>query len=503
MPVEHINGTTGGSGAMSLPATDPQDVIMLVTMRNGTEYPAPTTGYDTVALLANTGLNDVLRGRLEWRTNLIGPITIPANTGGGVLRRIAEVYRGLEFNPLPVHGLAYARSDTPPATEDELQFNVLPTDESNEWVFSVAFFAGDATDETTPPAGLTLRHTTGTTTRIATYDSNAAPLATSYIGPPFAINRRWATLSWHMYPYPAAYLNQVLEDITLESQAFLTRFAVLDQTLEDITLESEAYIPPVTDADLDQTVAFVTLQSSATITQPEPIVCTAEPAPIFNGCTSVVNHAVYASLNLYDVLLNALYPAIRESNPATAYDTMEDWLDRLNWQDCMGACRMPGINGVLPTEIVGECGSYVVDLTYDDCLVKTLQHGTIMALTRMQFGRTKNLCFVNDVIAPLGAVVYPTPGLEAECPHKMTIAPMTDALDTWQKGGCVPQADATCLAYYTPNPDDPPGLPSRIYPGLMAAECIVRSMFAQYRFIEFERLIAVPSSIPDCSSLDI
>lgn len=503
MPVEHINGTTGGSGAMSLPATDPQDVILLVTMRNGTEYPAPTTGFDTITLVANVGLNDVLRGRLEWRTNLIGPITIPANTGGGVLRRIAEVYRGLDFNPFPVHGVALGRSDTPPGTEDELRFNALPSDESNEWIFSIAFFAGDATDETDPPAGLTLRRTTGTTTRVATYDSNGAAMATEYIGPPFAINRRWGTFSWHMYPYPAAYLNQVLEDITLESEAMLARFAVLDQTLEDITLESEAYIPPVTDADLDQTVAFITLDSTATITQPEPIVCTPDPAPVINDCVSVVNHAVYTSFRLYDVLQNALFPAIRESNPMTAFDTMDDWLDRLNWVDCMGACRMPGINGVLPTEIIGECGSYEADLVYPACLVDTIKHGIIAALTRMQYGRTKNLCTVNEIIAPLGAVVFPTAGQEDECPHKMTIAPSSDELETWQRLSCNALLPSTCLAFYVPNPDDPPGLPARIYPGLMAAECIVRSMFTQHNFIDFTRLISVPGVIPNCSSLEL
>lgn len=508
MAISFVASTSGDNTPIVMPPHETNDLIVLLSdgWPPATSPLLATPGFTQVTInssLPNTSPANYYR--LEYMRSPGGTVTIDPSPAPSNKLRLFAIYRNAALVAEPL--VLRASELVGGSGDNHLFFDSANLLIANAWAFAVAMvtMGGDATDTTLPPATLTRRVTMFDQNRFALYDSNGPIL--NFVGgngPNFTPNHSYRTLIYSLKELEGAFVNTKIEPIFLVSDA-----EVVDQTIATLNstiscfVEAEADVPQVIQATVNASVGFVTLNSTANITQAEPVICTPDPAPVIDGCVSVVNHAVYTSFRLYDVLTNALLPAIRESNPATAYDTMPDWLDRLNWVDCMGACRMPGINGILPNEIIGECGSTMAEFIYTDCLTKTIQHGIILALTRMQYGRTKNLCFVNDVIAPLGAVVYPTPGLEAECPHKMTIAPLTDYLPSWQRAECVPQAATTCLAYYTPTPLDPPGLPSRIYPGLMAAECIVRSMFTQHRFIEFERLIAVPGSIPSCSSLEL
>jgi hypothetical protein len=507
MAISYIGGVTGNNSPMVLPDHGEFDLILLVTQGDSTNQPETTPGFTLwYSYITTTSIPGRMRFEYMFSPGGSGLI-IPPNTGIGNFNRVADIYRGMR-NPNPVDTTPNPDADLSVGGANRLTFGANPVAISGSWIMSWASIAmnGDPADVSTAPAALTRRGNVAGQQRLASYDTNG-PVGSfpDTLGPVFSPNRNFRTVTTTLQPLEGAYLIQKLENVVLDGQAVLTenRTANLTQRLDNVTLIAEATIPEIRQAELVQKLEFVRLQSTATIEQPPVFVCTPDPAPVVNGCVSVVNHAVYTAFRLYDVLLNALYPAIRESNPMTAYDTLDDWLDRLRWQDCMGACRMPGINGTLPTEIIGECGSYVVDLEYPDCLVTYLKHATVVALTRMQYGRPKNLCYVNDIIAPLGAVIFPTAGRYDECPHQMTIAPYTDVFQTWQKIGCEPAFDSTCSAYYTVTPSDPEGLPPRIYPGLMAAECIVRSMFPQYGFHEFERLYEVPDVIPECVSMEM
>jgi hypothetical protein len=507
MAISYIGGVSGNNSPLVLPDHGEFDFILLVTQGDNTNQPETTPGFTLwYSYITTTSIPGRMRFEYKFSEGGSG-LEIPPNTGTGNFNRVADIYRGVR-NPNGVDITPNPDADLSGGGTNRITFGSNPIAISGSWIVAWASIVmnGAPADVSTPPASLTRRGNVANQQRLASYDTNG-PVGSfpDTLGPVFSPNRNFRSVTTTLQPLEGAYLIQTLQDVVLAAESTLmeARTANLVQTLENVTLIAEATIPEVRTAELVQKLEFVRLQSQATITQEPVFVCTPVPAPVINGCVSVVNHAVYTSFRLYDVLLNALYPAIRESNPMTAYDTLDDWLERLRWQDCMGSCRMPGINGLLPTEIMGECGEYVVDLEYPDCLVTYLKHATVVALTRLQYGRTKNLCYVNDIIAPLGAVIFPTAGRYDECPHQMTIAPYTDTFQTWQKLGCDPVFNSTCSAFYTPTPSDPEGLPARIYPGLMAAECIVRSMFPQYGFHEFERLIAVPNTIPNCVTLEL
>lgn len=261
-------------------------------------------------------------------------------------------------------------------------------------------------------------------------------------------------------------------------------------------------------------------------------------------CASLVDHSIYAAKRLLDVLASAVWPAIRESDPWTAHDTLDDWLDRLGWQDCFDcACRDPSIKGLTPIDVMGvEEGCDLIVCcppTFPDELICAVKQGVVRSLARLQLGVVRNLDAINFVIEPLGAKleascyryvaldpmtcneddgvtleVCPAPTIDATDPWlckqqdvgaiaaqsvptwmrqwEFKICPLTDVLPACVKLECDPDiplpraseaieaaasgAISTVQAYYEPDCNDTMGLPSRIYPGVMAAECIVRSM---------------------------
>lgn len=211
--------------------------------------------------------------------------------------------------------------------------------------------------------------------------------------------------------------------------------------------------------------------------------CVYDSRPCFN----IANHSVYTALRLYDVLINSLWPALRESDPFTAYDTMDDWLDRLGWKDCFGACRDSELGALTPVEMSTICGSEVCDLDYPKCLNDTIKHGIIIALQKLNSRGTMNLERLNWIIADLGARLIATGADAFGGPLIFNLCPKTDELTTWERLSCLPKQEGTCKAYIEPNACYNRGLPDRIYPGLLAAECIIRAALVRCGSIKINR----------------
>lgn len=72
--------------------------------------------------------------------------------------------------------------------------------------------------------------------------------------------------------------------------------------------------------------------------------------------TSMASVAAFIASILFDAIQNSLWPSIRESNPATAVDTLDQWLEKYQWRDCYGLCRNRQLTILSPFEVMGVCG---------------------------------------------------------------------------------------------------------------------------------------------------
>lgn len=235
-------------------------------------------------------------------------------------------------------------------------------------------------------------------------------------------------------------------------------------------------------------------------------------------CHSIVSHAVYTGNRLWSTLMETLAPALRESDPFTCFDTVDDWLSRYRWQDCFAShCRSAQLGKLTPLEVMGMCGcTEYCPPEFPAELVLAVKLGTVKALTRLQMIVGPNIDKMNFVLAPLGAHVVsvglaPTVASVDEC----TAPPCTDN----PGDGCCPPSDHpvvqvthdgltlpkprrtncsldglnapytdTIPAYYdTCAATDAAGLPPRIWPGVLVAECILRSVIRPYQNVEIQR----------------
>lgn len=216
---------------------------------------------------------------------------------------------------------------------------------------------------------------------------------------------------------------------------------------------------------------------------------------VFTPCTSVVVHSVYVGMKLRMLLSEALWPSLREADPSTAYQTMEDWLERLGWLDCYeGACRDPDLGPRTPYEIQTQCGNLFCDLPMPDDLRAAYLHALVLALNRLRMGIIRNLASINWVIEPLRAELIVTPGSSATgCPLGFTLRPLTTTLPGWVEMSCpLTQAEIDIInseipASYTPGPCNGVPVPGPIWPGLMSAECIIRSLLPRNRSYRLTR----------------
>lgn len=239
------------------------------------------------------------------------------------------------------------------------------------------------------------------------------------------------------------------------------------------------------------------------------------------SCATIVDHAVYTALRLYDGLMGALYPALREANPYTAHDTLDQWLSRLGWRDCYDcACRNGAVPGLSPIEIWGTIdtegiceGPICCPQTFSPDLQCAVKRGTVIALHRLTLVPRKTLAALNFVLAPLGAEIQALGSDEIEldprtcdfddgrtlcpdnepptmkqfhfqvCPTSDTLpkCPVTDCRDgsaqmAWDTIKAAPIGGPTIQAWYEPVQCEGGELAEQIWPGIMAAECIARAV---------------------------
>ncbi len=233
---------------------------------------------------------------------------------------------------------------------------------------------------------------------------------------------------------------------------------------------------------------------------------------LFNSCTSMVRHAMYAGRKLHEMLRNTLLPALRESRPETSVVMLDDWLTRLGWQDCFAsACTSQAHDLVSPFSYESECGLTNCDPTgtYPDDLYLAVKRGIATSLWRLSKGIIPNRAAINFVIAPLGAEIKQDaascyglgqvnlgmPGCTNECSQcelHVEVGPTSETLPRVSTQYCTTndiavQELAEPLASFTsPGMACPPlpyapkiaVLPEKIYPGVLAAECIVRSILS-------------------------
>lgn len=213
-------------------------------------------------------------------------------------------------------------------------------------------------------------------------------------------------------------------------------------------------------------------------------------------CPSLVLHAIYTVLKLRTWVHDALWVAYRESSPFTAVTTLDYHLAMLQWEDCYRQhCRAVLLGEITPYEIWTECGPQFCPADFPQELEDAVKRAIATALTRANMGVIRNLCGLNWIIAPLGAEIKPIypdpmppdpppPTPEQPCVSQcmegvgFVISPTQDWLPGVGTGDvCETQMPPPQIpAHWDRACDKPAGLPDRIWPGLLAAECIVRSM---------------------------
>lgn len=194
-------------------------------------------------------------------------------------------------------------------------------------------------------------------------------------------------------------------------------------------------------------------------------------------CTSVVLHAAFTAQQLYSRLMLGLWPALRESNPFTAYDTLDEWLDRLGWHHCFKcACEcVDDASELPPFQLLLANGQTLC--CPDEAplgLTNAVKKGIVAALWRLRLGTTLNLDAINFVISSLGAqvdcsVVDGVPSL--------TVCAVSDYLPAACKDECIRESCPDVQAYWELGCDGE-GDGRKIYPGVLAAQCIVLAMIA-------------------------
>jgi hypothetical protein len=133
-------------------------------------------------------------------------------------------------------------------------------------------------------------------------------------------------------------------------------------------------------------------------------------------------------------------------------------------------------------------------------LSNATKHAIILTLNRLGLGLIKNLSAINFAIAPLGAILSIDnscdPGVvyDGVCAYKFRIASLSDVTKVWRRQAC-PRNDDTVAAdnlevpaFYTDDNCQTNGVKRRIYPMLLAAECIVRSLLPNDGTIKIKRI---------------
>lgn len=213
-----------------------------------------------------------------------------------------------------------------------------------------------------------------------------------------------------------------------------------------------------------------------------------QPACDDPECGHIVLHAIYSAHKLRALLLSGVWPQLREANPATAYDTLDDWLERLGWEDCFkcacGCVDADGGQTLPPFQLLMPDGRTIC--CPDEApaeLTRAVKKGIVLALWRLRLGIVPTLDAINFVISSLGAELVPDTQTDPTpcCRPQFIIRPTADTLPCATLEPCPRPRElpppCTVQAYWllTCNGD---GDNRRIYPGVLAAECIVRSILS-------------------------
>jgi hypothetical protein len=202
-------------------------------------------------------------------------------------------------------------------------------------------------------------------------------------------------------------------------------------------------------------------------------------------CASLVLHSIYTAKKLHYYIMGALWPAVREANPFTAYSTMDEWLDRLGWIDCYNTfCRAPELGPITPYEIIGPCGVEFCPPTFGEELTRIYKRGVIIALWRLRHGIIENLCSINFILSSLYSELVLDPNYDPATgePPCLILRPTADFAnvvlkDTGQRTETtILQGQKQVKLYLTPGHGICVGGPAKAYPLTLAAHCIVRSM---------------------------
>lgn len=200
-------------------------------------------------------------------------------------------------------------------------------------------------------------------------------------------------------------------------------------------------------------------------------------------CGSMVSYAAFTGRRLHAMITENLWPSIRESSPYTAYDTLDEWLDRFNWRDCyMGTCRLATLGEQTPYEVLGECGLSYCPPTFSDDLARLYKRGVAVAMHRMRMRPPRNLAAINFVLEYLHTELVPDPKYNPYNPDTrlcLVLRPTSDNAPALIPEPC-PRSDAasnkSVPLYLTPGNGVCVGAPSRVYPLTLAAHCIVMAL---------------------------
>lgn len=200
-------------------------------------------------------------------------------------------------------------------------------------------------------------------------------------------------------------------------------------------------------------------------------------------CGTIVSYAVHIGKLLYRLLSTGLWPSIRESNPNTAATTLNTWLESLGWVDCYGSCRNKSLINLSPFEINGLCGPEYCEPNYSAEYEMALKSAIARALYRLRLGIIPTIDIMNFVLEPLSARVEPEEQDELDPCAKERLCLLIKKTGNYLT---VPSIDCSNIpqyieAYLDRGCDIPAGLPSIVWPNLMAAECILRSMLPPFK----------------------
>lgn len=205
-----------------------------------------------------------------------------------------------------------------------------------------------------------------------------------------------------------------------------------------------------------------------------------DPGTEQQACASLVLHSIYSASKLYYYIKQALWPAVRESDPYTAWSTMDEWLDRLGWADCYNTfCRDKYLGEITPYEIMGECGLQFCPPTFSEELSRLYKRGVIVALHRMRLGFIPNLASLNFILSSLySELVVDTSGGTPCLVLRPTgnFAPVVLEEPCPRNQNTVLQSQKQVKLYLTPGDGLCVGGARIAYPLTLAAHCIVLSL---------------------------